>query len=92
MANIQMKLWGQLKKAAGSETIPLNTEGLTLEDIVKDLAKSQNAELAKLLLNEDGSCRHSILGFENDVQIEWDKELNIKDGDIISLMSPIAGG
>ncbi len=92
MVNIKMKLWGQLKKVAKVATIDLKTESKDLEGIIKDLTKIQNAELAKLLLNDDGSCRHSILGFENDVQIDWNKELNIKDGDIISLMSPIAGG
>ncbi len=92
MINIQIKLWGQLKKAEGSANISLKTDGLTLEDVIKDLSQSKNADLADLLLNVDGSCRHSILAFQDDEQIEWCKELNLKTGITISLMSPIAGG
>jgi len=88
---VTVKLWGQLRNLAGQEEVNVNCHG-SLELIIKELAEQSNEKLSAILLNEDGTCRHSTLVFINDVQVSWDDDHQVDDGAKITLMSPIAGG
>ena len=90
---IGIKLWGQLRNLAGQERLDVEVQaGSSIEDVVKNLATVSNEKLSAILLNEDGTCRHSTLVFVNDQQISWDEPQLVNEGASITLMSPIAGG
>jgi len=88
---VAIKLWGQLRNLAGEEQVSIEANG-ALEVVIKQLANQSNEKLASILLNEDGSCRHSTLVFINDEQVSWDESHTVNDGARLTLMSPIAGG
>ena len=62
----------------------------TVKEIIFKLA-DQQSEISEMLL-VDGQANPSILVFVNDNQHLWESETLLKEGDAITLMSPIAGG
>ena len=92
MRTIRVSLWGQLKLLAQADSVNLAVaEPTTVDDVIRSLVDSFDA-LKGLLINNDGTCRKSILVFVDGVQWSWDTEGILKDGADVTLMSPIAGG
>lgn len=88
---ITLKLWGQLKQAAGSSAIIVEAEeGSTVEALVYEAAKQNPGKLAELMVNSEETVRKSNLVFVHGAQQDWSFE--VSDGMEITLMSPIAGG
>jgi molybdopterin converting factor small subunit len=90
---IKVDYVAQLKDAAGcsNESIQV-TDGTTVQDLVRTIAKAHGGRLAEVLLDETGALRGSALLFVGDDQVEWDKACPLRDGVTITLMSPLAGG
>lgn len=83
----------QVKRAAGvsSEEIEIETS-CTVDDLMAHVATRHGDSLRKLLFDSEGSLQHSILVFVGDTQARWDDRVELKDGDTVTLLSPIAGG
>jgi len=81
-----------LKLLAQTDSVSLAvSEPYGVEDAIRSLVDS-HAALKDLLINDDGTCRKSILVFVNGAQRAWDTENALEEGVEITLMSPIAGG
>lgn len=92
MRTIQVALWGQLKLLAQADTATLSvSEPYAMENVIHSLVDSYGA-LKALLLNDDGTCRKSILIFVNGAQWSWDTDNTVDEGAEVTVMSPIAGG
>ena len=48
--------------------------------------------LRRVLLDGDGKPYASVLLFIGDEQVRWNTPRQVKDGDAISILSPISGG
>jgi molybdopterin converting factor small subunit len=62
-----------------------------LPELVAHLTSRREA-LQRLLLDGNGSLQPTILFFVGDDQVAPDDDLNLKEGDVVTLMAPIAGG
>ncbi len=92
MRTVSVSLWGQLKLLAQTDSASLTiSEPYGIEDAIRSLVDS-HAALKALLINDDGSCRQSILVFVDGAQRSWDTEESLDEAAEITLMSPIAGG
>ena len=92
MRTIRVSLWGQLKLLAQTDTVTLTlSEPCKIEDVIHNLGESFGA-LKALLIDDNGTCRRSILAFVNGTQWSWDAEDVLDEGADVTLMSPIAGG
>ncbi len=92
MRTVSVSLWGQLKLLAQTDSLSLTiSEPYSIEDAIRSLVDA-HAALKALLINEDGSCRKSILVFVDGAQWAWDSEDCLREAAEITLMSPIAGG
>jgi molybdopterin converting factor small subunit len=92
MRAVSVSLWGQLKLLAQTDSVSLTiSEPYSVESAMRSLVGSHPA-LQALLINEDDTCRKSILVFINGAQWSWDTEKSLEEGAEITLMSPIAGG
>ena len=90
---IAITYMAQMKAAAGtsSETVELG-DGSTLGDLTAHLAAAHGHEFSRLLLTGEGVPRDTILIFAGDEHIEWDPARPLRDGEEVTILSPIAGG
>jgi molybdopterin converting factor small subunit len=89
---VTVKYMAQIKQAAGvgSEQVELD-QPCSVQELVAGLAERRGQPLRKLLLDERGGVQPTVLLFVGDSQVEGDR-LQLKDGDVVTLLSPIAGG
>lgn len=84
---------GQIKRAAGVSTQAIETAGATsLTAIVRGIGQTHGEPLRSLLLDADGQVQKSLLVFVADRQVRGARDLDVNDGDTITLLSPISGG
>ena len=90
---IRVEYVAQFKEAAGvpGEALELPA-GASLQAVVRRVAEAHGPRLAGLLLDEAGGLRPSAVLFVGDDQVEWDEAVVLRDGDRLTLMSPLAGG
>ncbi len=91
---VKVNYLAQLKQAAGisSENLVLE-QPCSVQELVTQVAEKHGEPLSKFLLNPTtGSLSRNILVVVGDTQIDWDRPVPVKEGDVISFMSPIAGG
>ena len=83
----------QLKQASGipSENLVLE-HPCSVKELAIQLAEKHGEPLRSFLLNSTGGLSNSILVLVGDTQIHWDQPIPVQEGDVISFMSPIAGG
>jgi len=82
----------QLKQAAGVPSEVLDVPPGTVHDLIRHVAERHGDTLRRLLFAGDGSLQPTNLIFVNDVQVQQPTSLPLKDGDGVTLLSPIAGG
>ena len=69
-----------------------STGPCTASELAARLAARHGDVLRRLLLGADGRLSPVILVFVGDAQVGPDDRLALKDGDVITLLSPVAGG
>ncbi len=83
----------QLKQAAGISSESIEVDAFcSLQELVTRLAQERGESLRNLLLEPQGNLRKSILAIVNDTQIDRQTPLQLKEGDVVTLISPLAGG
>ena len=88
--SIEIKLWGQVRILCGQEKLQVDHSG-DLEALLQLIAVDQTA-IAPFIVNDDGSANQSTLIFINGTQCDRQNSPLLKDGDQVTIMSPIAGG
>lgn len=83
----------QLKQAAGisSESVELNAP-CSVQELVTRLTEKHGEPLRSFLLDPTGSLRTSILLIIGETQVHWETPVQIKEGDVVTFLSPLAGG
>jgi len=89
---VTVRYMAQLRLAAGVavEEVKLG-EALSLVDLLRALATNHGPALERLLLAGNGTPQPTLLAFVGDDQADW-REAKLKEGDSVTLLSPIAGG
>ncbi len=83
----------QLRTACGvvRETLEV-AEGSTTADLAGIVAARHGEAIRRLLFDTTGRPHPAILVFVGDAQTDPEKPASLKDGDIVTLLSPVAGG
>jgi molybdopterin converting factor small subunit len=90
---VSVRYMAQLRTAAGVAEESVDVDGpRTASDLARLLAARHGDALGRLLLGADGRLSPVVLAFLGDSQVGADERLTLKDGDTITLLSPIAGG
>ncbi|MCC6420317.1 MAG: MoaD family protein [Gemmataceae bacterium] len=89
---VAVKYLAQVKQATGraSEAVELES-GSSIQDLVRRLADRHGEALRRLLLR-DGRLHDSILLFVGAEQVRWDSPAPLSDGDVVTVLAPMAGG
>jgi molybdopterin converting factor small subunit len=90
---IAVRYMAQVKLAAGvaSEQVEVD-EPCSVQDFVTRLAARGGPELAKLLLDPSGRVQPTILVFVGEDQVRPEDPRTLRDGDVVTVLPPIAGG
>jgi molybdopterin synthase sulfur carrier subunit len=90
---VSVRYMAQLRTAAGVAEESVDLDGpCTASDLAALLAARHGDALRRLLLGADGRLSPVVLAFVGDTQVGPEERLALKDGDVITLLSPIAGG
>jgi molybdopterin converting factor small subunit len=83
----------QLKKAAGagSEDIVVDA-GCTVAALLTQLAQRHGQTIRALLTDERGKPQPSLLVFVGDDQVRTLEGRGLNEGDVVTLLTPMAGG
>lgn len=90
---IGIKYFAQIKKEAGrpSDEIELQPEA-TLHNCITEISRKNSSGFKNILFAESGEYRDAVVLVVNGVQVRYDENPSMNDGDELLLMSPIAGG
>ncbi len=88
---ITIKYSAQIAQAAdaSSETVELEAP-CTVRELVERIAKERGGRFRDLVLGGEG--KPVVLLAVGDEQVRWEDERRLREGDEVSLLSPISGG
>ena len=90
---ITVQYTAQAKEAAGTATEQLDlADGKTVADLLAWLAQQHGDRLRALLMGGEGKPHGSVLLVVGDEQVRPNDPRGLKDGDIVSILTPISGG
>lgn len=90
---VAVRYLAQLKPAAGGlgEQVEVPSP-CSVEELLAHLAHRHGPALRDLLLDAAGRRQPTILVFVGDVQVAPGEPAQLRDGDVLTLLSPMAGG
>lgn len=88
-----VRYMAQLKAVVGcaTEQVELGAPG-SLGELVAQLAERHGTRLTGLLLDAAGRLQPTVLVFVGDHQVPAGQPVTLNDGDVVTLLSPMAGG
>ena len=91
---VKIEYSAQMKKSIGHAVEEMDLpESTTVQDLVVKIATREGEPLSSFLLDATGQLGGSILLFLNDEQVLWaGPGAALKDGDVLTIATPIAGG
>lgn len=91
--HITVEYAAQIKRAAGlaMESFECNPP-CTVKDILDRVAERHGEKLRALLFDKDRRLHPSILLFLGETQVRPDEKRELKDHDVLTILSPISGG
>jgi molybdopterin converting factor small subunit len=91
VAEVTVRLPGLLAPIAGASTV--GVEAATLAEALDVLVRA-HPELRVHLFDESGRFRQHVLCFHNRTNTKWVEDLNVQlaDGDTITIMQAVSGG
>ncbi len=90
-ATITVRLYGALRHAVGSREVDLSCEQVTLKDALQHLAE-EHTRTSDLLFDREGNVWGSVILLLNDEPAADGPATPVKDGDVVSILMPLAGG
>lgn len=90
---VTVRYAAQAREAAGAaeESIDLDSDR-TVGELLVRIARAHGSPLRGFLLREDGSPHPSVLVVVGDEHVRVDDARALKDGDVVSVWTPISGG
>lgn len=90
---VRFNYFAQIRQAAGVDTLLLDlNDGTTLAQALTQVANQHGESFRSLVLVAPNQVRPSIILLLNDTAVRNDLTRALKDGDSISLLSPLSGG
>lgn len=90
---VAVKYMAQLRDAVGLayEQVELE-QPCSVQDFASQLAARHGDRLRRLLLDANGALQPTILLFVSGRQVVPDSPVGLHDGDVVTVLSPMAGG
>lgn len=90
---ITVHYMAQLRRLAGvgQETLDVPA-GLLIADLLLHLVQGHGDDYRQIVLDAAGQPHRSLLLFVGDDQVRCDSPRPLRDGDVVTLLTPMAGG
>lgn len=90
---VRVNYLAQVKRAAGvaEEAADLAPEG-SLRDLLAVLADRHGADFRRLVLDPQGRVQPTLLFFVGDEQLRPECDRPLRDGEVVTILAPMAGG
>lgn len=90
---ITVEYGAQARAAAGaaSECVEV-PPGCDLRGLARQLAERHGPAFRDLLLDQAGQPRPSNLAVLGEEMVRWDEPRPLRDGEVVTILSPISGG
>jgi molybdopterin converting factor small subunit len=90
---ITIMLNAQMKRAAGVDTLDIELdENARFNDLIEHIKSLSVKKLNDFMFNNQQLVRYLLFVLNLNKQIRAEENIILKDGDIISIISPISGG
>jgi molybdopterin converting factor small subunit len=90
---IAVKFQAQLKQAAGTACEQIDIEPpCSVRQLVLQLTERHGRGLQQFLLDPSGRVQATVLLFVGDEQVRSEDRVALQDGDVVTVLSPMAGG
>jgi len=90
---IKVEYGAQARAAAGTASESLEVEpGCDLPALARQLAERHGQSLRGLLLDHEGRPRPSNIAVVGEAMVRWDEPRPLRDGEVVTILSPISGG
>lgn len=90
---VVVRYLAQIKQAAGRAEDVLNLAGpRSPAEVIAQIARQNQDTLRSLLLNASGDVQATLLLFVNDQQVDPLQPADLREGDILTILAPMAGG
>jgi molybdopterin converting factor small subunit len=90
---VAVKYLAQVRQAAGCPAEAVELEGgCSLGELVRRLAERHGDPLRRLLLGPAGAPHDSLLLFVGEEQVRCESGRELRDGDVVTVLTPMAGG
>ena len=91
MASVKVRLFHELRTAAGSGEITVTAN--TLGELLRTLADRYGKMERNVLFDETGHLREYVFVYINKtLQKPFDMSVPLKDGDLVLVIPPVSGG
>lgn len=91
MASVKVRLFHELRTAAGSGEITVTAD--KMDELLRLLAEKYGKTPRNVLFDETGRLREYVFVYINNVlQKPVDMSVQLKDGDVILVIPPVSGG
>lgn len=91
MASVKVRLFHELRSAAGSGEITANADNVG--ELLRTLAERYGEMTKNVLFDREGRVReYAFIYINNTLQRPLDMSLPLKDGDIVLVIPPVSGG
>lgn len=91
MAAVRVRLFHELKTAAGSSEITVTANNIG--ELVRTLAEKHGEMTKNVLFDHEGHFReYAFIYINNILQKPVDMSVPLKDGDVILVIPPVSGG
>lgn len=89
---VKLRLFSSLRELAGAKEVELDGEVQAVKDALKRFAEKYGDKAQQILFDQQGEVWSSVLLLVNGEAAENGPETRVKDGDVISVLLPTAGG
>jgi molybdopterin converting factor small subunit len=90
---VTVQFTAQLRRVVGTDQMVVETvPNQTLVQLICSLAGTGSDSLKTLLVTEQGTVQPTLLTFLNGAVVRSSQNVTLKEGDILTLMTPISGG
>lgn len=93
--NIKVRFEAQLRQAAGTDIVDITLDEFnSITNVFSVVSEQFGKDVSSRLLDQEGNPQKSLLLFVNDQPVAYDS-INVSslcDGDVVSILPPIAGG
>jgi molybdopterin converting factor small subunit len=91
--NISVRYEAQVRRAAGAASASLDIgDGATVIEIVQQLAQTADEPLRRVLLDDAGAVRSSVMVFLDDAYVPLSSGRRLDGAATVTITSPISGG